>query len=208
MPAHTTQRGKFIVLEGGEGCGKTTLVKLIQEKFPHVLTTREPGGSPFAEKIRQVILSDEAKDAFGETQFGLFWAARYDHIKNKILPALLEGTHVVSDRFDSSSYVYQMHGQEALHLRDLFLKTREVYLRDCQPDLYVFLDVDPKTGLERVAKRKEISNHFDLRTLDFHNRIREGYYEFLKLVPHKVIDANQSLEKVSSDLISLFKTLI
>ncbi|MSR73384.1 dTMP kinase [Candidatus Parcubacteria bacterium] len=202
------KKGKFIVVDGGEGSGKTTMVALAKEHFPEMVFTREPGGSPFAEKIRAVILSPEAKDAHGETQFGLFWAARFDHLQNTIIPALQRGVHVLSDRFDSSSFVYQMHGQEARHLRDMFWKMREVYVRDGQPDLYIFLDVEPEVGLSRVAKRKETTNHFDDRALDFHKRIRNGYFEFLKSVPHVVINANQSTEEVRTDFLRTLKQVL
>lgn len=202
------ERGKFIVIEGGEGSGKSTMVKIAQEHFPHMLITREPGGSPFAEMIRKLILCDEAKDAHGETQFGLFWAARFDHVHNKVKPALENGIHVLTDRFDSSSFAYQIYGQEAKHLKDLFLKMREVYLKEYTPDLYIYLQVDPKEGLRRVAERKGKANHFDTRTIDFHHRLHEGYMDFLNLVPHKIINANESMGGVQSHFLKILKDVL
>lgn len=201
-------KGKFIVIEGGEGSGKSTMVKIAKEHFPNVLITREPGGSPFAEMIRTLILSDEAKDAHGETQFGLFWAARFDHVHNKVKPALEQGIHVLTDRFDSSSYAYQIYGQEAKHLKDLFLKMREVYLREHTPDLYIYFQVDPQEGLRRVAERKGKANHFDTRTIDFHHRIHDGYLDFLSLVPHEIVDANKPMVEVQTDFLKILKNVL
>jgi len=193
-------KGKFIVIEGGEGSGKTTIVKYAKEIATDSLITREPGGSVFAEKIRSIILSPDAKDADANTQFGLFWAARADHVKNLIAPAIVEGKNIITDRFDASSYAYQVHGQENPHLKELFMYVRKTYLNDTVPDLYIFLDVDPKIGIARRASDKGYDiNHFDERTFDFHERVRTGYFEFFKAVPHVIIDANQSLEKVKKD---------
>ncbi len=196
------KKGKFIVIDGGEGCGKSSQMKLLQEKYTgqRFIFTREPGGAPFAEKIRSLILSPEAKGASGETQFGLFWAARADHMNALVKPSLLAGKNVISDRFDSSSYAYQVFGQEAKHLKKLFLEMRKVYLGKFVPDLYIFLDVKPEVGLARVASRKGEINHFDEQKLDFHKRIRKGYLDFVKKFPHKIIDANKSFDEVAADL--------
>ncbi len=184
-------KGKFLVIDGGEGSGKSTLMSFLPEIFDRqkFLATREPGGSPFAEEIRNLMLTNkESGSASPETQFGLIWAARHDHLTKKIIPALEDGVHVVSDRFDSSTYAYQIFGQEAPQLEKLFWDIREIYLRDHKPDLYIFLDIDPELGLKRVASRKKETDHFDRRKLPFHKKIREGYMEFLKGVPHVVID--------------------
>lgn len=194
------KKGRFIVIEGGEGSGKTTMVKLAKELLPNAVVTREPGGAPFAEKIREIILSPDAKNADANTQFGLFWAARADHMKNTVIPALMNGKDVITDRFDSSSYAYQIFGQENKHLKDLFMKVREVYLGQWVPNMYVFLNVDPKEGVRRRATQKGYDvNHFDERAADFHDRVMKGYMEFFKTVPHMIVDANQQLELVKED---------
>ncbi|TSC67101.1 MAG: dTMP kinase [Parcubacteria group bacterium Gr01-1014_73] len=204
------KRGKFIVVDGGEGSGKTTVLKWFA-KTPfgkQFLITHEPGGTEFADKIRKLVLSEEAKEAGAETQFGLMWAARAEHLKKKIIPALAKGVSVISDRFDSSTYAYQIYGQKAKHLEKLFWQTREVFLRDKKPDLYIFLGVEPKIGLERVTDRKETKTHFDERKLEFHKRVCEGFLEFLKHVPHKTIDANQSLKTVKTDFLKCVKMVL
>src|SRR3989344_2028499 len=188
--------GKFIIVDGCEGSGKTTILKWFAEtalgkKF---LITHEPGGTPYAEEIRNLILhSQYAGQSNAETQFGLQWAQRAEHLKYCIKPTLNKGVNVVSDRFDSSTFAYQICAQKARYLEKLFWQTREVFLRERKPDLYIFFDVDPKIGLERVASRKEKKTHFDRRELAFHKQVRAGFLEFLKYVPHEVIDANQSI---------------
>jgi len=198
------------VIDGCEGAGKTAVLKWFAEtpfgkKF---LITHEPGGTEFADKIRALVLSKEAKEAGAETQFCLMWAARAEHLKKKIIPALAKGVNVISDRFDSSTFAYQIYGQEAKHLEKLFWLTREVFLRERKPDLYIFLDVEPEVGLERVAGRKETKTHFDEQKLDFHKRVHVGFLEFLKHVPHKMIDANQPIESVKADFLKCVKMVL
>ena len=199
------KKGKFIVVDGCEGAGKTTLLKALAKEFSSkkILFTHEPGGTEFADKIRALVLSEEAKEVGAETQFGLMWAARAEHLKRKIIPALKKGITVVSDRFDSSTFAYQIYGQEAKYLEKLFWLTREIFLRECSPALYIFLDVDPKAGLQRVASRKEKKTHFDEWELAFHKRVRAGFLEFLKNVPHKIINANQSMKVVQDDFLRI-----
>ena len=199
--------GKFIVIDGGEGSGKTTILKWFA-KTPlgkKVLITHEPGGAELAHKIRALDLSKKAKEAGAETQFCLMWAARADHLKNKIIPALAKGVSVISDRFDSSTFAYQIYGQEARHLEKLFWQTREIFLRERKPDLYIFLDVKPEVGLKRVAGRKEAKTHFDERASAFHQRVRAGFLRFFKNVPHKIIDANQSMKAGQDDFLNMIR---
>ncbi|MDO8590897.1 MAG: dTMP kinase [bacterium] len=199
------KRGKFIVVDGGEGSGKSTLMNFLPEilsaptlrpEQAKFLATREPGGSVFAEEIRNLMLThEESKAASPETQFGLVWAARHDHLTKKIIPALENGIHVISDRFDSSTYAYQVYGQEAPYLEKLFWDIRKIYLREQQPDLYIFLDIDPALGLGRVAARRKEPDHFDQRQLSFHKRIRQGYLKFMKKVPSVIIDTGGTVEE-------------
>lgn len=201
------KKSQFIALEGGEGAGKSTLVKALQARFGNeAYFTREPGGSSFAEVIREIALkSPFAKDASAKTMLSLMFAARFDHVDQIVQPKLKDGLHVVTDRFDASTYAYQLFAQENPELEDLFWNLRASV--DVKPDLYIYADVDAEEGLRRVAKRSattvEQSNHFDNRPIDFHQRLREGYASFFKKIPphnHVVIDANQPLEKVVADL--------
>jgi len=196
------KKGLFIVVDSGEGSGKTTQLNNARDFFGDSLVlTREPGGSPYAEMIRKVILDPMAGQADAKTLFGLFWAARADHLKNTIRPALEAGKIVISDRFDSSTFAYQLVAQGNRDLEPLFWQMREIYLDDLKPDLYVYFDIDPVVGLARKNQQGgEELNHFEARKIDFHNAIRAGYKEFITLVPNAVIiDASQSKEKVWKD---------
>lgn len=201
-------KAKFIVIDGCEGAGKTTMVKKLLDILPAGIckVTHEPGGSAYAEEIRQLILySPHARTSSAETQFGLQWAQRADHLKNFVIPTLNAGVNVITDRFDSSTFAYQIFGQEAKQLKKLFFEMRKVYLRECKPDLYVFFDVEPEEGLRRVALRKEQTTHFDERRIEFHKRVRKGFWAFLKTVPHVIIDANQSPDLVEKDFLAQMK---
>ena len=198
------QRGKFIIIEGGEGAGKSSQLKDLKELYgDKIITTREPGGTPYAEEIRHLILkSENAGQADAKTHFAVFWAARADHMKNKIIPALESGINVISDRFDSSTFAYQIYGQEAKELEGFFWQMRDFYLGNDKPDLYIYLDVSAEEGLKRKSFQSEDeNNHFDQRKVDFHNRMRSGFVEFLKQVPSVVVDANSSKAEVKTVLI-------
>jgi dTMP kinase len=194
------KKGLFIVVDSGEGSGKTTQLNNARDFFGDALVlTREPGGSLYAEEIRNIILkSPNAGQADAKTLFALFWAARADHLKNTIRPALEAGKIVISDRFDSSTFAYQLVAQGNRDLEPLFWQMREFYLGDLKPDLYVYFDIDPVVGLARKNQQGgDELNHFEARKIDFHNAIRVGYKEFVTLVPNAVvIDASQSKEKV------------
>lgn len=203
-----SKRGVFLALEGGEGVGKTTQIELLQEaieaRWGECVRTREPGGSAYAEAIRDLILhSDYAPEANAHTMFELFWAARADHVARTILPALSRGAHMITDRFDGTTWSHQIYGQECHELKQLFYLTRETFLQDQNacPDLYIFLDMDPEEGLRRVARRaNEPTNHFDERKLDFHKRLREGCHIFADLFGGVLINADQKPEDVHADI--------
>ncbi len=190
--------GLFIVVDSGEGAGKTTQLNKAKEFFGDKLVlTREPGGSPYAEEIRNLILNLYlARQADAKTLFGLFWAARADHLKNTIIPALKEGKTVISDRFDSSTFAYQIVAQGASELRDFFWQIRDFYLGDFKPDLYIYFDIDPRIGLERKKKQGTEVNHFEERPMEFHDNLRKGFSEFLIRAPHVTIDASKPVEEV------------
>jgi len=204
-----SQRGLFIVLDGGEGVGTTTasqaaVIALENQGLP-VLWSREPGGSPYAEEIRKLILSDTAKHADAETMFGLFWAARRDHVVQTVIPALQKGATVICDRFDSSTWAYQIYAEEQRQLSMLFWAMRKQYLGEWVPDCYILLDVAPSIALPRAKSRTDKPTHFDERELDFHTKVREGFKEFTHFVPHRVIDAGESKEEVLAKVLHTIK---
>lgn len=205
------KRGAFIVLEGGEGAGKSVVRAYLESKIPDALFTREPGGTPLGEKIRAIFISPEAASASPETQFCLIWAARFEHAKAKIEPALQAGKLIISERFDASTYAYQIHGQEAPQLKSLFHGYRKL-LGECVPDLYILLDVAPKEGLARMRsrnqKKEEPIDQFEKRELSFHERVRAGLLEFMKTVPSVTIDANRSLSEVQKEVLGHIRRFI
>jgi len=202
------KKGLFIVLDSGEGGGKGTQIKLLAKKLGEAaIITREPGGSPYAEEIRKIIKeSPNAKQANSETLFSLFWAARADHLKNTIIPALKAGKIVISDRFDASTYGYQIVGEKNKKLEQLFWLMRKLVVGKYVPDLYIYLDIKPEIGLARKTSQGagEVA-HFEERELAFHRRMRRGYRQFFKSVPHAIINANQPVELVECDIAEAFK---
>jgi len=209
------QKPLFIAIEGGEGSGKSTLMIALKEALGDmVCMTREPGGSPYAELIRNAAIKNPlAKTAPAETTLCLMFAARFDNVVNLIIPSLKKGVPVVSDRFDGSSYAYQIFSQSSL-LEDLFWNLRKKL--SILPDLYVFIDVDPKEGLKRahgrnqsLLKDKEY-DHFDDREITFHENVRKGYFAFFDKArelgtPYIIIDANRPLDVVKRDFIAQIK---
>jgi dTMP kinase len=199
----------FIAIEGGEGSGKSSLMAALRAELGDaVVVTREPGGSPYAELIRNAAIKDPlAKTAPAETTLCLMFAARFDHILNLVLPSLKSGATVITDRFDGSSYAYQVNGQSDGAFEKIFwdLRARLAVI----PDLYIYIDVDPREGLRRVANRNQSLiagyDHFDDREVDFHEKVRDGYMKFMKKVPHEIIDANRPFEEVKKDFIALIK---
>lgn len=206
------KKSKFIVLEGSEGAGKTSQLKLLKQKYgDKIVISREPGGSPFAEKIREIILCDEAKEANGKTLFALFWAARADHLANIIIPALENGKAVICDRFDSSTFAYQICAQGERELEDLFWQMRDFYLSKTAPDLYIYLQVDPEEGLRRKSiQENEVLNHFDKRKIDFHKKMQMGFEEFFSKenINSKIIDANKDFDTVNSELCKVIDKML
>ena len=205
----------FIAIEGGEGSGKSTLMITLKEALGDaIFMTREPGGSPYAELIRTTAIKNPlAKDAPPETTLCLMFAARFDNVVNAIIPALKKGIPVISDRFDASSYAYQIASQSSL-LENLFWELRSKLA--ITPDIYVFVDVDPREGIRRAQGRNQSLltaaqyDHFDDREITFHENVRIGYLKFFEKIkasgpPYMIIDANRPLDVVKRDFVAQIK---
>lgn len=195
----------FITFEGGEGTGKTTqiniLKKYLEDQGLEVIITREPGGVISAENIRAVIFDNEI-DPITETM--LYAAARREHYIKKIKPALDAGKIVICDRFIDSSIVYQgiVRGVGV----DLVENINKYAINNVEPDLTIFFDLDPETGLKRVSLRNEQMNRFDKESLDFHLKVRKGYNLLSKTRNRFVlIDASKSIEDVTKQIINIMK---
>ena len=196
-------RGKFISLEGGEGSGKTTAIQYIKEwleaqDIPYLMT-REPGGTPLAEDIRQLILSPREESVNDTTELLLVFAARAQHLAEKICPALEKGIWVISDRFLDSSYVYQgkARGGDTSVLDQL----SEWVVGENKPDATLLLDISVEQGQERVQQRKH-QDRLDKESAGFHQKVRDGFLERAAIEPErvKIIDASLPLEAVQTQI--------
>lgn len=207
----------FIVLEGGDGSGKTTQAALLKERLPKAFPNREfvitkdPGGTPYAEKIRALILSDEARGVNPKTMLDLFMAARFENVERLIAPALREGRVVVCERFVAATYAYQIAAENRPELLPLFEVHLEL-LKPCLPDLLLVLEVDPAMGLARVAERKgQLPDHYEKRAISFHEQLRAGYHEYAEhfaLDKTVFIDASRGVEEVYQDILKTITPLI
>ncbi len=192
-------RGKFITVEGIEGVGKSTnidfLSSIIEAKGFSVLRTREPGGTPMAERIRQMLLAHDEEPLPDIAELLLFFAARALHVNNTIQPALAAGTWVVCDRFTDASLAYQGHGR-GLGLERIKLMADWVH-KDLQPDLTLLLDAPPEIAMDRAEKRGE-ADRLDSEEADFYQRVRDGYLGLAESEPERiaVLDASQDLAQV------------
>ncbi|WP_142413958.1 dTMP kinase [Hathewaya massiliensis] len=205
-------RGIFITLEGGEGAGKTTQIKRIEEYLNKsnisYISTREPGGINISEKIRELILNKENINMDERTEALLYAASRRQHLVEKIIPALNEGKVVICDRFIDSSLAYQGFAR-GIGIEEVLLINNFAIDR-YMPDLTIYLDIEPKEGLKRVKNRNEELNRLDLESLEFHNKVREGYLKLLKLYPNRIrrVSANTCEDEVFSSIKELIENSI
>ncbi|HEY3621386.1 MAG TPA: dTMP kinase [Roseiarcus sp.] len=206
-------RGRFITLEGGEGVGKSVQAKRLEERLTAlglaVVRTREPGGSPGAEALREAILSGFAAEFNAAGQAFLFSAARVDHLDKTILPALASGAWVVSDRFADSTRAYQ---GLAGNLPPEFIASLERLTVGVNgPDLTLILDLDPEVGLKRAAERRggrEPADRFESEGLAFHQTLRRAFLDIAAAEPSRcaVIDADRSEDDVAAAIWSVVES--
>jgi dTMP kinase len=194
--------GRFITLEGGEGAGKSTqiarLKTWLEARGKSVVATREPGGAPGAELIRKLLVEGPAERWDGTTEALLHFAARRDHLRSTVWPALKKGTWVVSDRFADSTRAYQGNG----HGLDLAVLDRlyAVAVGDFRPDLTLILDLPVETGLERAATRRGTETRYESLPRAFHDRVRTGFLDVAQAEPHRcfVIDATGDIDTIAA----------
>jgi len=197
------ERGHFITLEGGEGVGKSTnlafAASLLEAQGLEVQLTREPGGTPLAERVRQIIVSPSGETVPPMAELLLIFAARALHIEGCIRPALAAGRWVLCDRFTDASYAYQGAGRE---LGDGPVRWLENQVQgELRPDLTLLLDADPEVGLARAGARGA-ADRFEQERLEFFRRVRAGYLARAAAEPgrFRVVDAAQPLERVQKDI--------
>lgn len=213
-------RGKFITFEGGEGSGKSTQARLLADRLEAeglgVLLTREPGGSPFAEKVRELLLNSETPPHSALSEALLFYAARADHLEKAIRPALASGTWVVCDRFSDSTRVYQ---GTAGHLAASAIDQLErLAVAPTHPDLTVIVDLDPAIGLSRAAARRSATkggatrgaDRYESRTLAYHQALRDGFLAIARAEPGRcvVIDGASEPDAVAREIWAAVQSLL
>lgn len=192
-------KGKFITIEGGEGVGKTTNIAFIKQWLAvqgvDFIATREPGGTPVAEKIRQLLLDHHEEDVDPVAELLLIFAARAQHLNNVIRPALESGSWVLCDRFTDATYAYQGGGRQ-LGL-DKVAVLEDFVQGGLRPDLTLILDVDPSIGMARASNRGQL-DRFESEKMAFFERVRETYLTLAARHPNRyvVIDAAQPLAQV------------
>ena len=205
-------KGFMLACDGSNGAGKTTVIKGIEahlkELGVEVVMTREPGGTPISEKIRDVILDPSTPEMTGITELMLFGAARAQHVQEKIIPALQAGKVVISDRFDAATFSFQ-HYARGLDYNTI--KTiNDLALAGFKADMNLILDLDPQEGLKRVKSRGEGLDRLEDEKLQFLERARAGYLQQAEREPERfcVIDASQSQEQVLAQSIKLVERLL
>lgn len=202
----TMNRGRFITLEGGEGAGKTTqraaLASALRQAGLKVVETREPGGSPGAEEIRELLVQGEAGRWDAQAEALLVCAARRDHVQRLISPALQRGEWVLCDRFIDSTYAYQGygHGLDLEQLRSL----NRFAIGDLKPDLTLLFDLPVEAGLARAAERGK-AQRFETLELEFHQRVRRGFMLMAAQEPKRfaMLDASQRPDEVTAAMLKV-----
>lgn len=211
-----THKGLFITLEGGEGAGKTTsrayICDFLRQQGIAVLATREPGGTEVSEAIRHVLLDNALPSMHADTELLLMFAARNEHLQQKILPALQTGTWVICDRFTDATYAYQGYGRGLDPTR---IASLEAWVQgEFRPDYTLLFDIDVTTGMQRVKARSQQlainADRFEQEKLEFFERIRTAYLGRAQQYPqqYQVIDAAQSLEQVKVQLAAILQRIL
>ncbi len=201
------ERGKFVVIEGPDGSGKSTIVEMLKREFKErqdIIFTREPGGTKISEKIRNILLDVDNKEMTDSTEAYLYAAARMQHVEELILPSISCGNHVISDRFVLASICYQGYGREiGTELIEMINKPAEDKLGEIY---YIVLMVDAETGIKR-KKGQKILDRLEMEKIDFHRRVCDGYLSYKGMDNYIFVDASRSVEGVFSDIIEALNSI-
>ena len=205
------KKARFITLEGGEGSGKSTQIKLLADYLTaqgiEFVRTREPGGSPDAEEIRSVLLSGAKNKWDSISEILLFSAARRNHLTKLVWPAMKENKWVISDRFCDSTMAYQGYGRaDGLLSKADIDALYHLVAGDFKPDLTLILDIDPKVGLQRAFDRGA-TNRMEDMDMSFHENLRQAYLQIAKQEPNRcvVINAEQPVEQVHRQIVEVLE---
>ena len=196
---NSVTRGQFITVEGVEGAGKSTQLHFIESYLRQagksLVVTREPGGTPLGEEIREILLQPREDGMAGNTELLLMFAARAEHLSQKILPALDAGQWVLCDRFTDATYAYQGGGRGLD--KSLILDLENLIQGDHRPDMTIYLDLPVETGLKRARERGEL-DRFEREDLQFFESVRQAYLDRSRQLTniYRVIDAGQTIDEV------------
>ena len=204
-------RGKFITIEGIEGVGKSTnieyVAKALQAKGVELIQSREPGGTPLAEELREVLLKNRNEAVDPTAELLMVFSARAQHLNTLIRPSLESGVWVLCDRFTDATYAYQGYGR-SLPIKEI-QQLENLVQKGLQPDLTIYLDIEVEVGLERARKRGEL-DRFEKEEVEFFERVSRGYRERIKQNPERyaVVDAGQPLELVQIQIQKILDSLV
>jgi dTMP kinase len=203
-------KGKFIVIEGGDGSGKDAQVASAIKAFheENIVFTREPGGTRVGNEIRKLLLNEKSFDMKAKAELLLFYASRAQHVEEVIAPALNAGQNVISNRFSLSTIAYQIYGRQQPQYFDLCTLLDLTVVGTYKPDLTIFLDIDPKHAVEKIRGRVNENNRFDDEDIGFYERVREGYLTHLQSIPNKIINVERPFEEVQAEVLATIKEFL
>ena len=208
-------QGKFITLEGGEGCGKSTQIRLLAQYFDRkgidFVLTKEPGSTDEGKILRELLVTGD-KDKFDAvSECLLYYADRRCNLTKVVWPALESGKLVISDRFADSTEAYQYYGYNGRVDRNVLQNLYKIVAGDFKPNLTIILDIDPETGMRRSYEKAETMAvkelRFESKKIDFHNNLRKGFLEIAKREPERcvVLNADTSVEELHKKIVAVIE---
>ncbi len=203
--------GLFISIEGPDGSGKSTQIenikKFFEDKNIDIVFTREPGGTPIGERIREIILDNAFSEMDAMTEAMLYAASRAQHVAQVIRPALEAGKVVICDRFVDSSLAYQGYGRK---LGDSVSVINGYAVGDCMPDITFLMKLDPNVGKHRIEENRDNQDRLEHEKMTFHNRVYKGYLELEKMYPDRIvgIDASLGIDEIKEEIYRKLEEII
>jgi dTMP kinase len=211
-------RGKFIVIDGMDHSGKGVQLDLLKKKLVgrNILFTREPGGTPLGEELREILLRKNGNPSNPLADFFLFWSARGSHIEDMVEPHRQKGGDVITDRYDSSTNVFQIRAEQHPELEKVFWATRGALPPIYWPDAYIFFDLPAEVAYERGVRAKaKDQTRFDAKPLAYHERVQKGFQAFAREIAEhdprtivEVVNADRTIDEVHADVLAIVERII